>query len=658
MKTKLLIAFVLLTSSIFAQNCTNFKQLYDYTHSKIPLSGGAGSHNGAYNYMLASDSYSSHTFGESLGYLLESYIVMYKATKDKDYIFKAINESLRMMSWRESNKRFSIYFYKNGIICWGMAHLAYNILIECPELKQVIIPSNILEIPNSTITTNILPSMTYSLENIANWLCLKTNEGLQEYISTNWVDAITAFENDGDDNALAINMQSSFGAAMLYLGKIGTISPNYTYLLPMLDYGATIARLYKQHISFEDKCACDDYDNDLLIETSDNSYWWYHSGWSFVRDNNGCSSSCFPFVHINQIEKSEYVQFKEDISHALVTLNLPKAANDINLYTHNNYPFSDEVMVKFRNMFSKKIFNGDFNNPNFSNAVDGTQQPIYPVGRPDNSFNDQSIAYMPFYKYDNYNASAPNVYDIVMNYFLNFYNLGNISNGINIYGLSEIVKAYYDKECYDLTLYNRKLTYNQDFYAKHNLDINPTSYDCYHAANHESFADPIITANVFSVEPNIHSSISADNCVTLKGEVYLKSGSEVVIYNTQGNCYTDGKMSIPPAVNDGVSNVIPTPQVQQQLSPLAEPFIDKTASTKNIITLTPNPASKQFTVSSYEPFSQINIYSITGQTMAQVQQLNHTKFDFNVNEIPNGVYFVSIETQAGREIKKVVIAKE
>ena len=80
MKTKLLIAFVLLTSSIFAQNCTNFKQLYDYTHSKIPLSGGAGSHNGAYNYMLASDSYSSHTFGESLGYLLESYIVMYKAT--------------------------------------------------------------------------------------------------------------------------------------------------------------------------------------------------------------------------------------------------------------------------------------------------------------------------------------------------------------------------------------------------------------------------------------------------------------------------------------------------------------------------------------------------------------------------------------------------
>jgi hypothetical protein len=44
--------------------------------------------------------------------------------------------------------------------------------------------------------------------------------------------------------------------------------------------------------------------------------------------------------------------------------------------------------------------------------------------------------------------------------------------------------------------------------------------------------------------------------------------------------------------------------------------------------------------------------------MAQVQQLNHTKFEFNVNEIPNGVYFVSIETQAGNEIKKVIIAKE
>lgn len=649
------------TSLIFAQNCSNFKQLYDYTHSKIPLSGGAGNHNGAYKYMLASDPYSSYKFGESLGYLLESYIVMYKATKDKDYIFKAINESLRMMSWRESNKRFSIYFYKNGIICWGMAHLAYTILIECPELKQVIIPSNILEIPNSTIATNILPSMTYSLENIANWLCLKTNEGLQEYIFTNWVDANKAFKNDDDDNALGINMQSSFGAAMLYLGKIGTTNSNYSFLFPLLDYGATIARLYKQHISFEDKCACDDYDNDLLIETSDNSYWWYHSGWS--TRTNDCIlnfNSCIPYTHFNQIEKSEYIQFKEDISHALVTLNLPKAANDINLFTHNDYPFSNEVMVKFRNMFSKKIFNGDFNNPEFSNAVDGTQQPISPTGLPDNCFNDQSIAYMPFYKYDNYNASAsaPNVYDIVMNYFLNFYNLGNISNGINIYGLSEIVKAYYDKECYDLTLYNRKLTYNQDFYAKHNLDINPTSYDCYHAANHESFADPIITANVFSVEPNIHSSISADNCVTLKGEVYLKSGSEVVIYNTQGNCYTDGKMSIQPAVNDGVSNVILTPQVQQQITQLNDPTIYKTAITKNSITLTPNPASNQFTVSSPEPFTQITIYSLTGQTMAQVQQLNHNKFEFNVNEIPNGVYFVSIETQAGKEIKKVVIAKE
>jgi hypothetical protein len=63
---------VFLTSSIFAQNCTNFKQLYDYTHSKIPLSGGAGNQNGAYNYMLASDPYSSHTFGESLGYFFES----------------------------------------------------------------------------------------------------------------------------------------------------------------------------------------------------------------------------------------------------------------------------------------------------------------------------------------------------------------------------------------------------------------------------------------------------------------------------------------------------------------------------------------------------------------------------------------------------------
>jgi hypothetical protein len=133
MKTKLFIIFVLLAQLIYAQTCTNFKQLYDYTHSKIPLSGGAGNHNGAYNYMLASDSYSSGRIGESHGYLLASYIVMYKATKDKEYIFNAINESLIMISWRQDSKRFcDTNFYKNGIVCWGIAHLAYTILIECP----------------------------------------------------------------------------------------------------------------------------------------------------------------------------------------------------------------------------------------------------------------------------------------------------------------------------------------------------------------------------------------------------------------------------------------------------------------------------------------------------------------------------------------------
>ena len=126
MKTKLLIAFVLLTSSIFAQNCTNFKQLYDYTHSKIPLSGGAGSHNGAYNYTFdppndtLNGAFSSLTypfnnytypnnandavreFGnlESVGNILESLIRMYEITHDKAYLIKAINKSIQLMNAR------------------------------------------------------------------------------------------------------------------------------------------------------------------------------------------------------------------------------------------------------------------------------------------------------------------------------------------------------------------------------------------------------------------------------------------------------------------------------------------------------------------------------------------------------------------------------
>jgi len=155
----------------------------------------------------------------------------------------------------------------------------------------------------------------------------------------------------------------------------------------------------------------------------------------------------------------------------------------------------------------------------------------------------------------------------------------------------------------------------------------------------------------------VHAVFEADNRVTLKGEVHFKSGSEVTLRNTLGSCYTNGRTSNQAASNEGVSVEMPKPE-QQHLTPINEPLIDKTTSTKNSIILTPNPANKQFTVSSNEPLTQIIIYSLTGQTMAQVQQLNNTKFEFNVSEIPNGVYFVSIETQTGKEIKKIVIAKE
>jgi hypothetical protein len=223
--------------------------------------------------------------------------------------------------------------------------------------------------------------------------------------------------------------------------------------------------------------------------------------------------------------------------------------------------------------------------------------------------------------------------------------------------LAEFTDQTWKRECYDLTMYNRKLTYNQNFFAKHNLDVFPTADNCYHAANDESFADPIVSSNNFVIEPQVHAVFEADNRVTLKGEVHFKSGSEVTIRNTLGSCYTNGRTSNQAASNEGVSVEMPKPE-QQHLTPINEPLIDKTTSTKNSIILTPNPANKQFTVSSNEPLTQIIIYSLTGQTMAQVQQLNNTKFEFNVSEIPNGVYFVSIETQAGKEIKKIVIAKE
>ncbi len=167
------------------------KELYDYVFQKLDYGNG---NKGLENYVRYTNPYSNYGYGEQWGYLLESYLVMYKTTKDKGYLVRFINEMLRIMAWRNENYLFNTdgktyYAYQDGLLLWAMAHFCYLVLYEEPALQQLVIPVSVLHIPSSTQTANVLPQQyQYTYGFIVNWLMQRIQETFNKIISDLWKD--------------------------------------------------------------------------------------------------------------------------------------------------------------------------------------------------------------------------------------------------------------------------------------------------------------------------------------------------------------------------------------------------------------------------------------------------------------------------------------
>lgn len=465
------------------------------------------------------------TFGEGISRILESYITMYETTKDKAYLYKFLFQSLCIIEERPDNSidstiaprwSFDPMVYLDGRILAALSRFIYFVEFEEPTIiNEPIYQFDELKaekyIPQSNYC-NKFNIVFNTFGEYTKWLADRVKETLDWYINNGyWNDncAFTKFPNI--NKAAEINMQTGFSRALLYMG-LCTNDSSYIAKANIID------NLLKSNIQFFDYCKLKKYNSPLFTLTNDNSYWWYHPGW-YIPYN-------YCIVRSKSIDG--YTKYIEDISHAVSVVEF---LMDYYKYLPNTSLNFDD-MVRLRNMFTKHIYDGK---GGFYRSVMGTDNPVYPQYKLDYA----ALNYISLYIYDGVDTTAaePNVYEIVLNFYKNniaknsqIPKMPYFNGGLSIKGQAEIVKALWQKETFNLTLYNRCLVYNQDFFAKGTLTVAPQQYDYLHSENDKSFADPIITDNTFTVESGITVNMHAKGKIILTSGTYIKEGSHFRAY--------------------------------------------------------------------------------------------------------------------------------
>lgn len=508
MKLIYFLTFLLLCSlNLYSQNYQDIpvKEDYDTYNSNVIIS---------YHPCNIASNNDASIYGDGMSKILEGYLTMYKTTGDKAYLYKFVIQSLCMVSNRhdyvgdEVAPRWSYAMYHDGYIIAAFSKFSYLVKIELPELFDTPL-YQFEEIANNNFNQTFLTFGEY-----ANWLQNRVGETIYWFLDNGyWDNALGMKKSPNSDLPAEINMQIGFARAFLFNGLTAN---NQDFL----DKASLYANLFKNNIYFYDRCEDEIYDFSLFRINDDNAYWWYHNGWKIPQRN--CWSTHFPFYHTNEPEYSGYTAYIEDVSHGAIVSWLPY---DYYFYQPNTI-FTTDDLIRFRNTFTKNLYD----NGEFHTGVDGSDDNTYIDAREDYSYETiealrhlNSLAYMQYYLFDGLDetASEPNVYDIVMNFYINelSYYLSDY-RGQGNKGHAEVVQAQWERENYNLTLYNREIVYDQDFTAKNNLTVVPQE------ANGNSYADPTISEQKFTVKAGTSVTMTAGNVIELGPSFETEIGAE------------------------------------------------------------------------------------------------------------------------------------
>ena len=403
-------------SEIYAQDydTISMKEDFDFYSENLVYSG--------YKICTIHPDKDWNTFGDAISKIIDGYMDMYLATKDKAYLYKIVHQSLCIIEnrndinpeastktpkWTETE----MSTYTDGYIIGAFSRFIYLIRVLEPELINEplyqfdeINPDTYS--PN-TCNCNYTKSKFNTFGEYANWLEKRTRETLDYFV----YGGLWSYEKGmlQPTGTLIINMQTGFARSLLYLG-LSTDNKEY---LRMAD---TIAALHKTTVRFNDACTKRRYNAPVLrLNRDKNSYWWYHSGWSV--SYRECLRSAF----IKVPNFNAYTQYIEDVNHGMMVMLFPQE-----YYKYRGGTiFNSTDMLRFRNTF---VFNL-YDNGRYNIGVDGSNGTTYPEARYD-AAQMKSIKYtgaISFASWSEFDslapATSPKAYDIIMGDYLKlFYN--------------------------------------------------------------------------------------------------------------------------------------------------------------------------------------------------------------------------------------------
>jgi len=603
-------------------------------------------------------------FGDGMAYILEAYVTMYQTTRDKGYLYKFIKESICMMENRndyaglEAIPRWSPLMYHNGNIVAGLARFVHFVKLEEPALFS----EELFPFPEVSGANEFALNFS-TFGEYANWLQDRCGETIWWFISNGYWSNDFGFANEDtfgdaftDFRASDVNQQAGFARALLFIGLTSS-EPSF------LDRANRIAELYHEYVVFYDNCEEEFYFEPFLFQSPDNSYWWYQKTWGY--QYGFCGVGFVPHPSI-----SATTEFVEDISHAILVTSVPMDFYQFQPST----PFTTDDLIRFRNMFTKHAYNPTTSD--FNVCVDGISTATYSTSV-DIGVNLAPLGYMRLSEFDGADATAtsPNVYEITMNYYLDvMYNVGDIGDyftssgdvydyvGAQNRGHSEMVAEQWERECPNLTLFSRHVVYDQGFYAKGNLTIDPTAPPALGPGVDpgplfEPYAEPKDVLSEFVVDPNVQSSITAVKSVHLKAGVHFAAGSRVHVYIDDEIC-VDGFGGFKTSSNSGhVAKALDNNNTEDEAGVevvAQEQLLEEVESPS--LQIYPNPNNGSFTISGNFPSETIfemTIRDASGKLIYSGQVLANSSFD---HSFPAGIYFVSASTEKVNFQEKLIVS--